>query len=103
MGEQVPKDITSKYPRISRMKFPNGDVETVQVSKAFFVEDHNQEREYWKGFEIIEWSKGKEELRICYWTRKRGTKKWIWGQFSPIISLEKIWDLLKMLEKEKTK
>jgi hypothetical protein len=58
------------------------------------------EREYWKGFEAIEWSDGAKELRVCYWTRKRGTKNWVWGQFSTIINLDRLKSLLKMIEKD---
>jgi len=65
-----------------------------------FVPDHNEEREYWKGFEIVEWSSGDRELRVCYWTRKRGTEAWKWGQFNTIISLDKLKRLLEILEKD---
>ena len=74
MKENIPKEILSKYPRTSKLTFPNGDVEYQEVSKPFFVSDHNEEREYWKGFEIVKWSGGEKELRVCYWTRKRGTE-----------------------------
>jgi hypothetical protein len=84
------------------LTFPTGEVETLRVPKAVFVPDHNQEREYWKGFEVVEWSSGDKELRLCYWTRKRGTETWRWGQFNTIISLDKLKALLRMVEKEIT-
>jgi hypothetical protein len=102
MESDVPKGITSKYPRTSKLTFPKGDVEILRVPKAFFVPDHNQEREYWKGFEIVEWGSGDKELRFCYWTRERGTESWRWGQFNPIISLDKLKTLLRMVENEIT-
>lgn len=98
MEEDTLEEIMSKYPRTSKITFPNGEVEYLKVPKAVFVPDHNSEREYWKGIEIVEWSDGDRELRVCSWTRKRGTKKWIWGQFTPIISLDKLKRLLKMAE-----
>ena len=98
MEEKVPEEIMSKYPRTSKLTFPSGEVAYLKVSKAVFVPDHNDEREYWKGFEIVEWSDGNKELRVCSWTRKRGTKKWIWGQFTPIMSLDKLKHLLKMVQ-----
>jgi len=101
MKESIPKEIMSKYPRTSKLTFPNGDLEYLKVPKAFFVPDHNEEREYWKGFEIVEWSEGDRELRVCYWTRKRGTKKWKWGQFNTIISLDKLKRLIKMVEESR--
>lgn len=55
-------------------------------------------REYWKGFEIVEWDYGDKELRVCYWTRKRKTEIWRWGQFNTIISLDKLKSLVKMVE-----
>lgn len=99
MKESTPKEIMSKYPRTSKLIFPNGDVEYLKVPKAVFVPDHNPEREYWKGIEIVEWSDGDKELRVCSWTRKRGTKTWIWGQFTPIMSLDMLKRLVKMVEK----
>lgn len=103
MCDTLPIEITSKYPRNSKLIFPNGDVEFLKVPKAFFVADHNQEREYWKGFEVIEWNTGDKELRLCYWTRKRGTDSWRWGQFNTIISLDKLRALLEMVEKDAEK
>jgi hypothetical protein len=100
MNVKVPKEIESKYPRTSEMKFPDGSVETVKVPKGYFVSDHNEEREYWKGFEIIEWKDGEKELRVCYWTRKKGTEKWIWGQYATIISYDKLKQLLTIAERD---
>ena len=99
MIETIPEEIKSKYPRTSKLRFPDGTVEYLKVPTAVFVSDHNPEREYWKGFEIVEWSGGDRELRVCYWTRKRGTEKWKWGQFNTIISIERLKSLLKMVEK----
>ena len=96
--ESTPIEIRYKYPRLSKITFPNGDVEYLKVHKAVFVPDHNKEREYWKGLEVVEWTDRDKELRVCYWTRKRGTKTWVWGQFSPLISLDKLKCLLKMVE-----
>ena len=97
----VPEAIKRKYPRKGRLTFPDGSVEVLNIPKAVFVADHNPEREYWKGFELIEWDDGViREVRVCYWTRKRGTDKWIWGQFNTIISLEKLKQLMRMLNKE---
>ncbi|MDH5439206.1 MAG: hypothetical protein OEZ48_04560 [Candidatus Bathyarchaeota archaeon] len=98
MEEQVPKEIMMKYPRTSRLTFPDGSVDYLKVAKAVFVSDHNEQREYWKGFEIVEWGDGEKELRVCYWTRLRGTTSWKWGQFSTIISLDRIKRLVKMIE-----
>lgn len=98
MNESGPQEIKSKYPRTSKLTFPNGDVEYLKVHQAFFVPDHNKEREYWKGFEIVEWDYGDKELRVCYWTRKRRTEIWRWGQFNTIISLDKLKSLVKMIE-----
>jgi len=98
MDHNLPKELASKYPRTSRMRFPDNSIENIKVKRAVFVPDHNEEREYWKGFEEIEWKDGDKELRVCYWTRKRGTESWRWGQFSPIISLDKLKQLLRMIE-----
>jgi hypothetical protein len=98
MNKNVPKEIRDKYSRTSELRFPNGDIEQLKISEAFFVSDHNDEREYWKGFEVVKWSNGDKELKVCYWTRKRGTEKWIWGQFSTIISLDRLKRLIKMVE-----
>ena len=98
--ETLPVEIARKYPRTGHLTFPDGEVETIRISKKFFVPDHNSEREYWKGFEIIEWSSEHRELRVCYWTRERGTNNWIWGQYSPIISLDKLKALINMVEPE---
>ena len=98
MNKNVPKEIRDKYPRTSELTFPNGDIEQLEISEAFFVSDHNDEREYWKGFEVVKWNSGDKELKVCYWTRKRGTEKWIWGQFSTIISLDKLKRLIRMVE-----
>lgn len=98
MKDGIPREIMSKYPRISKLTFPNGDIEYLAVPKAFFVADHNKEREYWKGFEVVEWSDGYRELRVCYWTRKRETKTWKWGQFNTILILDKLKRLIKVVE-----
>lgn len=93
----------SKYrggERTATFSMLGDKTETLKVLKAYFVEDHNDEREYWKGFEVVEWDSGIKELRVCYWTRKRGTKPWVWGQFSTIISLDDLKALLKMIEKD---
>jgi hypothetical protein len=95
----VPQEIKDTYPKEGHLAFPNGDVENVEVDYGAFVEDHNEEREYWKGLELIKWNSGHRELRVRYWTRKRGTSPWKWGQFAPIISLSKLKVLLKMVEK----
>jgi len=95
---EVPKEIISKYPRRSRLTFPDGEVEFLKVSDAVFVSDHNPEREYWKGFEIVEWSDGTKELRLCYWTRKKGSESWKWGQFNLVISLDKLKRLLAKVQ-----
>jgi hypothetical protein len=102
VDEKVPIEIASKYPRTSQLTFPNGDVEFLKVQKAVFMADPNEEREYWKGLEVVEWSSGDKELRLCYWTRKRDTESWRWGQFNTIISLDKLKTLLKMVEEEIT-
>jgi hypothetical protein len=73
MKDMIPKEILSKYSRTSKLRFDD-EVEVLEVLRAFFVPDHNEEREYWKGFELVEWSSGVKELRVCYWTRKRGTE-----------------------------
>ena len=101
--EKVPEEIMSKYRdggRTARLSMPDGTKEILKVLKAYFVEDHNRQREYWKGFEVVEWSDGVKELRVCYWTRQRGTKNWVWGQFSTIIDLDRLKSLLKMIEKD---
>jgi hypothetical protein len=98
MEKNIPEEITSKYPRTSTLTFPGDVVEYLKVAKAVFVPDHNEEREYWKGFEVVEWGDGTKEPRVCYWTRKRGTERWRWGQFNTIISLEKLKQLTRMVE-----
>jgi hypothetical protein len=99
MNDEVPKEILDKYPRTSKLKFPNGDSEQLEIPKPpFFVSDHNDEREYWKGFEVVKWNSRDKELKVCYWTRERGTEVWRWGQFSTIISLDKLKRLIKMVE-----
>ena len=54
MVRKVPEEIKSKYPRTSRLTFPDGTIGYLRAPIAVFVSDHNQEREYWKGFEIVE-------------------------------------------------
>jgi len=94
----VPEEIRRKYPRKGRLTFPDESIEVIHIPDAVFVDDHNPEREYWKGFEIIEWEDRTRELRVCYWTRKRGSDKWQWGQFNTIISLDKLKRLIQLLE-----
>jgi len=96
--DKTPKEIKDKYPRSSTMTFPDKSVENLDVLEGFFVGDHNKDREYWKGFEVVRWSGGCKELRACYWTRKRGTEKWVWGQFSLILSLDKLRTLMEEAE-----
>ena len=104
----MPEELKRKYPTTGTLKFPKSDeyadgkyVEKVKRLDGVFVEDSNSEREYWKGFELIEWENGINELRFCYWTRKRGTKSWKWGQFNPIISFDKLEKLVQMIERKK--
>lgn len=101
LGEKVivPDTIMSKYPRKSRMKFPNGKIVWIDVPDAVFVDDHNEEREYWKGFELVDWGYTKE-LRCMYWTRKRGVQKWTYGQFTTIISFEKLKQLISIIDEK---
>ena len=96
---EIPNEIKSKYPRKSRMKFPNGEIVWVKVPDAVFVEDHNEEREYWKGFELVDWGDGRE-LRCMYWTRKRCIQKWEYGQFTPIVSIDKLRRLITMIDQK---
>mgnify|MGYP001152889356 CR=1 FL=1 len=103
----MPEELKNKYPRPGHLKYPRTDeypdekfVETIIKKDGVFVEDSNPYREYWKGFELIEWEDATRELRFCYWTRKRGTEKWRWGQFNPIISFHKLKQLIKEIEKK---
>ena len=105
---EIPKEIIKKYPTSGTFVYPKTDeyvdgkyVETVQRLDGVFIEDSNPAREYWKGFELIEWEDGTRELRFCYWTRKRGTENWKWGQFNPIISFDKLKQLIEMIDKKK--
>ncbi len=104
---EVPEEIKKKYPSIGKFNFPKTDkyangkyVEEVKKLDGVFVEDSNPAREYWKGFELMEWEDGCRELRFCYYTRKRGTESWRWGQFNPIISFDKLKQLIQMVEKK---
>jgi len=100
---KVPEEILSKYRdggRTAKLSMPDGSTETLKVLKGYFIPDHNDTREYWKGFEGVEWDNGNKKLRVCYWTRDRGTKKWVWSQFSTIIGLDDLKNLLKMIEKD---
>ena len=105
---EIPEEIKKKYPSIGTFKFPKTDkyadgqhLEKVKKLEAVFIEDSNPAREYWKGFELMEWEDGCRELRFCYYTRKRGTESWKWGQFNPIISFDKLKQLIQMIEKKK--
>jgi len=105
---EMPEEINRKYPSIGEFNYPKADnyadgkhVEEVKKLDGVFVEDSNPVREYWKGFELIEWEDGSRELRFCYYTRRRGTKSWRWGQFNPIISFDKLKQLVQMVEKKK--
>ena len=93
----IPEEIKAKYPRPGYLRPPVD--EEIMCLQGVFVPDHNPQREYWKGFEVIEWSDGTRELRVCYWTRERGTKKWRWGQYNTIISLEKLKLLIAIIER----
>ena len=103
----MPEELERKYPATGKLKFPKTDkyvdqkyVEVVKRLDGVFVEDSNPSREYWKGFELIEWDDGTRDLRFCYWTRQRGTKSWKWGQFNPIISFTKLKRLVKMIDEK---
>ena len=105
---EMPEELKRKYPTIGTLRFPKTDkyadgkyVEEVKRKDGVFVEDSNPSREYWKGFELIEWEDGTRELRFCYWTRKRGTESWKWGQFNPIISFDKLKQLVEMIKEKK--
>ena len=105
---EMPQEIKKKYPSIGTFKFPKTDkyadgqhLEKVKKLEAVFVEDSNPAREYWKGFELMEWEDGCRELRFCYYTRKRGTESWKWRQFSSIISFDKLKQLIQLIEKKK--
>ena len=104
---KMPEELKRKYPTTGALKFPKTDkyadekyVEVVKRLDGVFVEDSNPSREYWKGFELIEWEDGTRELRFCYWTRKRGTESWKWGRFNPIISFNKLKQLVDMINKK---
>lgn len=71
---RCPKEIKSKYPRRSHVKYRNGSREILEVADAVFVDDHYDEREYWKGFELVEWKDGTRELWFCYWLEKEEQK-----------------------------
>ena len=105
---EMPEEIKRKYPTYGTFKYPKTDkyadgkyVEKVKRLDGVFIEDSNPVREYWKGFELIEWEDGCRELRFCYYTRRRGTESWRWGQFNPIISFDKLKQLIRMVEKKK--
>ncbi len=105
---EIPEEIKKKYPSIGRFNYPKTDkyddgqhVEEIKKLDGIFVEDSNPAREYWKGFELMELEDGCRELRFCYYTRKRGTERWKWGQFNPIISFDKLKQLIQMIEKKK--
>ena len=101
---EIPEEIKKKYPSIGSFNFPKTNkycVEEVKKLDGIFVEDSNLEREYWKGFELIEREDGHRELRFCFYTRKRGTESWKWRQFNPLISFDKLKQLIQMIEKKK--
>jgi len=104
---EMPEELKTKYPTTGTLRFPKTDkyvdekyVELVERKDGVFVEDSNPSREYWKGFELIEWEDGTRELRFCYWTRGKGTESWKWGQFNPIISFDKLKRLVEMIEEK---
>ena len=101
---ETPEEIKKKYPSIGSFNFPKTTkycVEEVKKLDGIFVEDSNLEREYWKGFELIEREDGNRQLRFCFYTRKLGTESWKWRQFNPIISFDKLKKLIQMVEKKK--
>ena len=105
---EIPEEIKKTYPSIGTFNYPKTDksadgqhMEKVKKLEAVFVEDSNPAREYWKGFELMEWEDGCRELRFCYYTRKRGSESWMWGQFNPIISFDKLKQLIQMIEEKK--
>lgn len=95
---EAPDEIMSKYPKTTHLPPPVD--ETIIIHDAVFVADHSDGREYWKGFELVEWSDGTKELRAMYYTRKRGSKRWIYGEDTPIINFDKLKRLISMIEEK---
>ena len=100
---EIPEEIKKKYPSIGSFNFPKNNkycLEEVKKLDGIFVEDSNLERECWRGFELIEREDKTRQLRFCFYTRKRGTESWNWRQFNPIISFDKLKQLIQMIEKK---
>jgi len=98
LKEKPPSDILKKYPYTTTLPKPTS--ERIELKDVVLVSDHSDGREYWKGFELVHWQNGVRELRCMYWTRRRGTKRWIWGEKSPIVSFERLTKLISMAKKK---
>ena len=95
---KIPKEILDKYSGEGRTV----NFDRIPVGKAIdFVGVYGKipKREYWKGVEKIDFGDG-IQFRFMYWTRKVGTKNWVWGQFNLCLSKDLLEKLLKEMERK---